>query len=76
MARERVLARRADARRKITLGGLVIKAKLAEEPSDVLLGALLYVARTLGGDSGQEWRARFEKAGRSAFAEGDHEKAR
>ncbi|NGM38061.1 MULTISPECIES: conjugal transfer protein TraD [Methylobacterium] len=33
--------RRADAYRKIQLGGLVIKAGLAELPSNVLLGLLI-----------------------------------
>lgn len=33
-------ARREDAHRKILLGGLVVKAGLAEVPSNVLLGLL------------------------------------
>lgn len=37
--------RRADANRKIQLGGLVIKAGLSDLPSNVLLG-LLIEART------------------------------
>lgn len=39
--------RRADAYRKIQLGGLVIKAGLADLPSNVLLGLLLNGAERL-----------------------------
>ncbi|GAA0241480.1 hypothetical protein LNAOJCKE_4927 [Methylorubrum aminovorans] len=39
--------RRADAYRKIQLGGLVIKAGLADLPSNVLLGLLLDGAERL-----------------------------
>lgn len=67
MARNAMLARREDARRKIILGGLVIKAKLEGEPPEVLLGALLAVARALQGDNGSEWRAKYARAGKAAF---------
>ena len=39
-------ARKLDARRKIQLGGLIVKACLAEEPAAVLLGLLLEAAGT------------------------------
>ncbi|MFY9294877.1 MAG: conjugal transfer protein TraD [Methylorubrum rhodinum] len=38
---ERREARRADAYRKIQLGGLIVKAGLAGMPSDKLLGLLI-----------------------------------
>jgi Conjugal transfer protein TraD len=38
--RERKQLRKADTRRKIQLGGLMIKAELREESSSVLLGLL------------------------------------
>lgn len=38
---ERREARRADAYRKIQLGGLIVKAGLADMPSDRLLGLLI-----------------------------------
>jgi hypothetical protein len=38
--RERERLRKADTRRKIQLGGLIVKAGLAEEPSSVILGLL------------------------------------
>lgn len=38
---ERHEARRADAYRKIQLGGLIVKAGLADMPSDRLLGLLM-----------------------------------
>ena len=37
-------ARKADTRNKIQLGGLIVKAGLAEEPAAVLLGLLLEAA--------------------------------
>ena len=40
-ARLRMLERKQDTRRKIQLGGLIIKAGLQEEPAAVLLGLLL-----------------------------------
>ncbi len=38
---KRLEERRADANRKIQLGGLVIKAGLSDLPSNVLLGLLI-----------------------------------
>lgn len=38
--RERERLRKADTRRKIQLGGLIVKAGLDEEPSSVILGLL------------------------------------
>lgn len=40
-ALERVKARKKDTRRKIELGGLVIKAKIHHYPKDIILGALI-----------------------------------
>jgi hypothetical protein len=65
----RSLDRRADARRKIQFGGLVIKAGLSEESASVLLGLLLDSAVALKGPSGQTLRARFQKIGDRAFSE-------
>ena len=44
-----MIDRKADARRKIQLGGLIMKAGLDEEPAAVLLGLLLEAAETLAG---------------------------
>jgi len=67
MAHAVMQARRDDARRKISLGGLVIKAGLGDESAEVLLGALLAVARALKGDQATSYRARYERDGRKAF---------
>ena len=47
-------ARKADTRNKIQLGGLIVKAGLAEEPAAVLLGLLLEAAGTLSGPGDAE----------------------
>lgn len=41
LAREKLKTRRADTRRKIELGGLVIKSKLADYPKAIILGAMV-----------------------------------
>ena len=71
-----MLARREDVRRKIALGGLVIKARLEDETTAVLLGALLEVARSLKGANAAAVRARFQKIGHEAFLGGDDGKTR
>lgn len=38
---EKIKRRKADTRRKIELGGLVIKAGMHDFPKDVILGALI-----------------------------------
>jgi len=40
LMRDREQLRKADTRHKIQLGGLIVKAGLGEEPSNVLLGLL------------------------------------
>lgn len=69
MAQAATQARRDDARRKIALGGLVIKAGLGDESAEVLLGALLAVARVLQGEQASDYRARYERDGRKAFGQ-------
>jgi hypothetical protein len=64
------MARKEDARRKIQLGGLVVKAGLDAEPPAVVLGLLVEAARALSSQSGQAFRERFRKAGDLAFSEG------
>ena len=60
-------ARKADTRNKIQLGGLIVKAGLAEEPAAVLLGLLLEAAGTLSGPVTGIARERWRKAGEDAF---------
>ena len=59
--------RRRDTRRKIQLGGLVIKAGLADEESAVVLGILTAAKRVLGGQHAAESRRRWIELGDQAF---------
>lgn len=61
------MERKTDTRQKIQLGGLVVKAGLGGEASNVLLGMLVEAARALNGPKGPSLRARFEVAGKAAF---------
>jgi hypothetical protein len=61
-------ARREDARRKIQLGGLVIKSGMADYPASVILGALTLAAGALKGLNADATKARFEAAGDEAFS--------
>jgi hypothetical protein len=61
--------RKADTRAKIMLGGLVVKAGLADEDSAVILGILVEAAKALAGADGELARRRFRRAGDQAFSE-------
>lgn len=61
-------ARKKDAREKIELGGLIVKAGLRYERRAVLLGALLELAGRLKADGGE--RARLTLIGAEAFGNG------
>jgi hypothetical protein len=65
--------RKADTRAKIVLGGLVVKAGLAEEDSAVILGILVQAAEALAAPDGDLARRRFRRAGDQAFSEGKAE---
>jgi hypothetical protein len=58
-------ARKKDAREKIELGGLIVKAGLRYERRAVLFGALLELQRRLKADQGE--RARLTLIGAEAF---------
>jgi hypothetical protein len=60
---------REDARRKIQLGGLVIKSGMADYPASVILGALTLAAGALKGPNADAAKARFEAAGDEAFSD-------
>jgi hypothetical protein len=57
------MERKADTRRKIQLGGLVIKAGLEGESTSVLLGLLLEAFESLQEDEGFDMRARWRTKG-------------
>src|SRR5262245_54420425 len=59
--------RKADTRRKIQLGGLIVKAGLATEEPSVLLGMLTAGARVLRGPSALDSRRRWKEIGDRAF---------
>lgn len=61
--------RRDDARRKIQLGGLVIKSGMADYPASVILGALTLAADALNGPNADAIKARFAAAGDKAFSD-------
>lgn len=63
-------ARKQDTRNKIQLGGLVIKAGLAEEETAIILGALVLAAEAINGPEGEIARRRFRRIGDRVFSEG------
>ncbi|MFN7102157.1 MAG: conjugal transfer protein TraD [Pseudorhizobium sp.] len=67
LARVREQVRKEDTRRKIELGGLVIKAGLSELDRAVILGALLDAANRLQGENGDAIRDQFADSGRRAM---------
>ena len=60
-------ARKEDTRRKIQLGGLVVKAGLDEYPSAVFFGSKLVPKNALMGQKSDEALARFRAAGDALF---------
>ena len=61
--------RRQDTRRKIQLGGLVIKAGLADEQPAVILGLLTAAKRVLSGQNAADSRRRWKELGDKAFGQ-------
>ena len=63
--------RRLDTRHKIQLGGLVIKAGLADEEPAVILGLLTAAKRVLSGQHAADSRRRWKELGDKAFGQSD-----
>ena len=62
--------RRKRTRHLIELGGLVVKARIADLTGDdraIILGALLWMADKLQSDQGQQARALWAAKGKEAF---------
>lgn len=59
------VARKKDAREKIELGGLIVKAGLRYEKRSLLLGLLIDAGRRINGDQAE--RARLAAIGKEAF---------
>ncbi len=66
---ERIKERKADTRRKIELGGLVIKAKMDEYAKKIILGALIDAFENLNKDKAYE--TLYSAKGEAAFMEFD-----
>lgn len=60
--------RRQETRRKIQLGGLVIKAGLAGEEPAVILGLLTAARHALSSPQAADFRRRWKQLGDKAFA--------
>jgi hypothetical protein len=69
-ARMNIVERKADTRRKIQLGGLIVKAGLAAEEPAVLLGMLIAGARVLRNPSAPDSRKHWREIGDRAFGLG------
>ena len=61
--------RRLDTRRKIQLGGLVIKTGLADEEPAVILGLLTAAKRVLSSQNAADSRRRWKEIGDKAFGQ-------
>jgi hypothetical protein len=59
--------RRLDTRRKIQLGGLVIKAGLGDEEPAIILGLLTAAKRVLNSQNAADSRRRWKEIGDKAF---------
>lgn len=67
LAREKLKNRKADTRRKIQFGGLVIKAGMDEYPKDIILGALIKARQEIERDGSA--RALLKSIGQAEFME-------
>lgn len=65
LALDKLKKRKADTRRKIELGGLVIKAGMAEYNGAIILGALVYGKHQMQKDSAQ--MSIYENLGHNIF---------
>ncbi len=68
VALERLRQRRADTRRKIEWGGLVVKSAMSGHNKSIILGALIHAMRLIEND--QKQLELFESIGDTAFLEG------
>ena len=57
--------RKGETRRKIELGGLVVKAGLDQEPKDVILGGMISASESLKNEPGT--RELYKSKGARAF---------
>lgn len=69
IALEKLKKRRADARNKIQLGGLVIKSEMSLYDKEIILGALIYTFKMI--DEDEKYKTVFSSIGQNAFMEND-----
>lgn len=69
LALEKLKKRRADARNKIQLGGLVIKSEMNIYDKEIILGALIYTFKMI--DEDEKYKTVFSSIGQNAFMEND-----
>ena len=69
LALQKIKQRKADTRRKIEFGGLVVKANMAGYSKAVILGALLDAAQQL--EEGSDTKRLFQLKGEAAFMDFD-----
>jgi len=67
LAVQKLKKRKTETRRKIELGGLVIKAKLDRYSKAVILGALMDVLENLAGDNEGMLETWYHSKGEAAF---------
>ncbi|HAU3758479.1 TPA: conjugal transfer protein TraD [Legionella pneumophila] len=65
LAIEQLKKRKADTRRKIELGGLVIKSKMNMYSTSIILGALCYTAQLMGKNN--SYKCLFDDLGSQLF---------
>ena len=69
VALEKIKQRKADTRRKIELGGLVIKSGMSDFTKDIILGALAHAAAEIEKDASQ--LTAYQSIGNALFLEKD-----
>lgn len=65
LAQEKLKKRRADTRRKIEFGGLVIKSAMDGYSKNIILGSLVYLRRLI--DEDEHYLKLFESMGNNQF---------
>ena len=72
LALEKIKKRKAETRRKIELGGLVVKANMDTYSKDIVLGALVHAEKELKKEGGT--KLLYQSIGQAAFmGHGDRE---
>ncbi len=65
LLRDKIKRRKAETRRKIELGGLMVKAELDDLSKDILLGALIHLKKEI--DNDPTAKTLYQSLGEAAF---------